>query len=103
MAIRSREELMSAIKNRIGDDVSDEAISLMEDVSDTLSDYDSRVGEDWKTKYEENDRSWRQRYAERFMSGNTDSGQEQTVIADADHTDLEEPEKLTYESLFETQ
>lgn len=69
MAVRSKEEIMNAIRARIGEDTSDEAISLIEDISDTVDDLTGRIGEDWKAKYEENDASWRQRYTERFFGG----------------------------------
>lgn len=68
MAVRKKDELLSAIRARLGEDTSDEAISLIEDFHDTLNDYDSRVGEDWKSKYEENDKTWRQKYRDRFSS-----------------------------------
>lgn len=100
MAIRTRDELFNAIKSRIGDDVSDEALALMEDVTDTLNDYETRVGEDWKSKYEENDNAWRTRYAQRFMDGTSSAGTEETVLEESDHTDLFEDEPLTYENLF---
>ena len=68
MAIRSKEELMESIRARIGDDQSDEAIALLEDIDDTYTDMETRAngdGEDWKTKYETNDAAWRQKYRDR--------------------------------------
>lgn len=83
------------ISQRIGEDNSDEAISLLEDISDTLNDYDARTKDatDWKKRYEDNDKEWRDKYKERFMSG--DSNEEEDAF--------EEPEvkKYTFESLFE--
>lgn len=38
MAVRTREEIIAQISARMGDDTSDEAIALIEDVTDTLSD-----------------------------------------------------------------
>ena len=71
MAVKTKEELMSAIRERIGEDKSDEAISLVEDISDTLDDIQNKVtndGTDWRAKYEENDATWRQKYRDRFFS-----------------------------------
>ena len=72
MAVRTKDELLEIIKGRIGDDTSDETISFIEDITDTLSDYEEKAtnlnNEDWKTKYEENDKMWREKYRERFFS-----------------------------------
>lgn len=72
MSIRSKDEIITSIRSKLGDDTSDEAISLMEDVTDTFSDYETRVADktDWKKKYDEMDASWRKKYMERF-SGKT--------------------------------
>lgn len=70
MAVRSKEELMKSIRARIGDDQSDEAIALLEDVADTYADMETRAngdGEDWKAKFEANDAAWRQKYRDRFF------------------------------------
>lgn len=71
MAVKTREELLNAIKARIGEQTDDDTISFIEDVSDTLSDLETKAkgdGEDWKTKFEENDKDWRKKYTERFFS-----------------------------------
>ena len=70
MGVKNKDEILEAIKTRVGDNTDDETISLLEDVSDTLTDLEKRAsgGEDWKTKYEENDKLWRERYTNRFFS-----------------------------------
>lgn len=67
MAVRTREELLTRISDYIGEDTSDAAIELLEDVTDTYDDISG--GEDWKARYEELDADWRKRYRERFESG----------------------------------
>ena len=55
MAVRTCEEILNTIRARIGDDTSDEAISLVEDVTDTLADMENRAkgdGVNWREKYE---------------------------------------------------
>ena len=64
MAKVSREELITQLSTFIGENNSDEAISLMENVSDSFG----GDGEDWKAKYDELDASWRKRYMERFVN-----------------------------------
>lgn len=71
MAVRTREEIFEELKNRIGEQGDDETIAFLEDVTDTLSDLETKAkgdGTDWKTKYEENDAKWRKKYTERFYS-----------------------------------
>ena len=70
MAVRSKDEILATIKDRIGEDTSDEALALIEDINDTYDDLDARISEagDWKTKYETNDAEWRQKYKERFLN-----------------------------------
>lgn len=95
MAVRSKEELMESIRARIGDDQSDEAIALLEDIADTYTDMETRAnggGEDWKTKYETNDAAWRQKYRDRFFGKGPDKDDE----LDAQ----QETKPMTYEELF---
>ena len=93
--IRNKEELITMISQHIGEDNSDEAIALLEDVTDTFNDYETKTKDttDWKTKYEQNDAEWRNKYKERFMSGSSEIDEE--VIPEP------EEKKYTFESLFE--
>ena len=71
MAVKTREEILESFKSRLGENTDDESISFLEDVTDTLDDFEKRAngdGTDWKSKYEENDASWRKKYTERFFS-----------------------------------
>lgn len=75
MAILDRENFMSRLQARIGEDTSDDAISFMEDMTDTFNDLSSRSnGEsqaEWQNKYDELDKTWREKYTARFF--NTES------------------------------
>lgn len=98
--VLTREELMQRITDRIGDDTSDEAITLLEDVTDTYDDMAARAADqtDWERRYNDLDQSWRQRYIDRFngrVEDDSDFGEEQK---DADET-YEAPH--TYEELFQ--
>lgn len=70
MAIRTRDEIMETIRARIGESTDDNDISFLEDMTDTLNDYETRISDsgNWKERYEENDREWRERYKERFFN-----------------------------------
>ena len=97
MAVRTKDELLEIIKGKIGDDSSDETISFLEDITDTLSDYEEKVTksdeEDWKTKYEANDKMWRDKYRERFFSKEVEK-------EDEDFSE-DEVKSLSYDDLFE--
>lgn len=97
MAVKTRDEIMEAIRKRIGEDTSDEAISLLEDVTDTFTDYETIVADktNWKAKYDEMDASWRKKYMDRF-SGTT--GAEVKVEQKEQIKDDSEPR--TFDELF---
>ena len=97
MAVRTKDELLEIIRGRIGDDTSDETISFIEDITDTLSSYEEKAAksdeEDWKTKFEENDKMWREKYRERFFSKEVEK-------EDEDFSE-DEVKSLSYDDLFE--
>lgn len=95
MAIKSREDLLKSLNTLIGDNSTDENLAILEDVTDTLKDYESKTADqtDWKAKYEQNDADWRKKYKDRFLSGET--------IKDEQEEDLIKDSKtLTFDSLF---
>lgn len=94
MAVRTKQELLDAVRARLGDDTSDETIAFVEDFNDTINDYENKANNDninWKEKYEQNDKEWRTKYRERFFSG-TDPQE--------DDEPEDKPKKMTYEELF---
>lgn len=97
MAVKTRDEIVEAVRKRIGEDTSDEAISLLEDVTDTFADYETRVADktDWKTKYDEMDASWRKKYMDRFSgkTGEEDKEEQEEQIKD-------DSEPRTFDELF---
>ena len=98
MAVRTIEEILESVKTRVGDSTEDADLEFIEDVSDTLNDLQLKsVGqEDWKKKYEENDKSWREKYKERFFST---SANEKEEIEDNKGIKMEEKPK-TFSDLF---
>ena len=71
MAVRTREEILESIRTRVGEATDDDTISFIEDVTDTLTDLETKAngdGTDWEKIYRENDESWRKKYTERFFS-----------------------------------
>lgn len=68
MAVKTKDEILEALKGVIPDMTTDSAIGIVEDITDTFADR----AEDWKTRYEENDRQWRERYTSRFFEERKD-------------------------------
>lgn len=90
--VKSKEELLAAIKELAGENVtSDAAIALIEDVSDTFD--EKSDGTDWKAEAERIDAEWRQKYTERFFTGKDPEDPE-------DPEEPEEEKSYTYEALF---
>lgn len=95
MAIRTRDEIMSQLKTLIGeDDTSDETLTFIQDVSDTLGNDNSaqRITE-LETQLEEQDREWRKKYRDAFFTGKADESIE-------DEPEYNSPKR--FEDLFKT-
>lgn len=95
MPKRTKDELLTALRGVLGDNQSDEAIELIEDITDTFE----APAEDWEQKYKDNDAAWRQKYTERFFAGDVDQGDggnTETVIESG-----ETEKNLSYDDLFE--
>ena len=62
--IKTKEELMKSAQALLGESTDDNALSFLEDISDTLDDFGTKTSDttDWKTKYDELDASWRKKY-----------------------------------------
>lgn len=69
MSVRTREELMNSLKDYLGDDTSDEALSLVQDISDTLGDSSVQKVTDLQHQLEEQNKAWRKKYRDAFFSG----------------------------------
>ena len=94
MAVKTKAEILELIKARVGDDTSDEALAIIEDVNDTLDDYEAKIADsgDWKARYEQNDAEWRQKYKDRFF--------QPAEEPDPEPEPEEVEEKTTFEDLF---
>lgn len=92
MARLSKDELIEKIKKYVGDRTDDETIEIIEDISDSI---DSTDADEWKQKYQENDKMWRERYISRFLEKKEDE-----LDTPTEHED-EEKEYNSFEDLFE--
>ena len=91
MAAYTREEFLEALRKRVGEDTSDEAIAFVQSMTETYDAMAANNGEDWKKKYEENDAQWRQKYRDTFFQ----------VTPEPEEPQTEEPKKPhTFNDLF---
>lgn len=91
MAKLSKEELLEKVRAYVGDRTDDDTIEIIEDISDS---FDTSDVDEWKQKYEENDKMWRDKYVSRFYDK-----KEEEFEAPSEHE--EEKEYSSYEDLFE--
>ena len=92
MAKLSKDELIEKVKKYVGDRTDDETIEIIEDISDSI---DSPDADEWRQKYEENDKMWREKYISRFLDNN-----EEEEITPSEHEE-EKKEFNSYDDLFE--
>lgn len=109
MAIITKDELINAVKSRLGEAPDDDGIALLDNLQDTLTDYEGRINYDWESerqdlvnRYEENDKMWRTKYSERFGQGISSEEQSniETPVDDVQEEDF--ATEITYDDLFET-
>lgn len=92
MAKLSKDELIEKVKKYVGDRTDDETIEIIEDITDSI---DTSDADEWKRKYEENDKMWRDKYVSRFFDK-----KEEDPKNPSEHEE-EEKEYNSYEDLFE--
>lgn len=97
MAILSRDQLMQIIQSKLTD--SDDDLTILENITDTINEYEEKDKEDWKTKYEENDKQWRERYRARFLDPRPVPAEAETPLPEQEP---EEPKSahITVDELF---
>lgn len=95
MAIVTKQQILEAVRERFDGDESDEALSLIENLSDTLDDLENKTKDntDWEKKYNDNDKKWREKYKARFFGASDDDDED-------DGEQDETPKPLTFENLF---
>ena len=100
MAVKSKEEIMNSIKERLGDDTTDEALSFLEDIKDTFDDLETKSSNqtNWEQKYKDNDAEWRKKYKERFF--NSDNNDDNNGANNNHFEDEEDEAPKTFEDLF---
>lgn len=97
MAKLPKNELIEKVRKYVGDRTDDETIEIIEDISDSI---DSSDTDEWKQKFEENDKMWRDKYISRFLEKKEDELDTPTEHEEEEHEE-EEKEYNSFEDLFE--
>lgn len=97
MAVKTKEEILESLRGRFGDEPTDDDIAMLEDITDTFTDFEEKTSDatNWKHKYEENDKAWKKKYSDRFFSkddGNNDNS--------GDSDEPEDKQMKTFDDLF---
>lgn len=94
--VKTKEEMLAEIKAYIGDRTDDETLSLVENVTDTLSDMEKNGNAEARVKEVED--MWRTKYMERFFDG----GKEEKTTEDKEDEEAEEDrsEEIKIEDLY---
>ena len=92
MSKLSKDELIEKVKKYVGDRTDDETIEIIEDISDSI---DSSDADEWRQKFEKNDKMWRDKYISRFLEKNEDE-----LDTPTEHEE-EEKEYNSFDDLFE--
>lgn len=100
--VLSREDFMKRLQERVGEGTTEDDISFIEDFTDTYNDLETRTtSEDeneWKTKYDELDKKWREKYKARFF----DAGTSPEEVKKDQKEDVEKDgEETSFDDLFE--
>ena len=90
--VRTKEELLQSIREKLGDSTDDESLSIIEDVSDTMDSFND--DKDWKAEAERIDTEWRQKYHDRFFNPSPEKEDDPLDAGDP------EPKPLRFEDLF---
>ena len=109
MSVLNKDDFMSRLKERIGEDTSDEAIAFIEDMTDTYNDMETRTVDnssewekkynDLEQKYNDLDESWKAKYKARFFDGGTSP--EEVKEEQEENVKFDGEEDKTFEDLFE--
>lgn len=106
--IKSKEDILKSISVIVGENNSDEAIALIEDVTDTIDDFQKRVdgdGKDYKKLYEsevsarkEDNDNWKKKYVDRFFNPEAEKEIEKEIEKQKEVEELEK--NLSFDDLF---
>lgn len=106
MAKLSKEDLIKKVNEMFGEDATDEQISLLEDISDSMEASNNDELESTKkalTQAQTDLKEFKKKYRERFLGGVDNNPSPQDVKNDIKEDGETEDKKLSYDDLFKTE
>ena len=106
MAKLSKEDLIKKVNEVFGEDATDEQLSLLEDISDSMEDSNNDELETTKqalTKAQTDLKEFKQKYRERFLGGVDNTPSPKDVHDELNEDGETEDKKLSYDDLFKTE
>ncbi len=106
MAKLSKEDLIKKVNEMFGANATDEQISLLEDISDSMGDSNNDELETTKqalTQAQTDLKEFKQKYRERFLGGVDNNPSHKDVHDEQNEEGETEDNKLSYEDLFKTE
>lgn len=106
MAKLSKEDLIKKVNEMFGEDATDEQISLLEDISDSMETSNDNELETTKqalTKAQTDLKEFKQKYRERFLGGVDNNPSPKDVHDELKEDNETEDKKLSYDDLFKTE
>lgn len=96
--IKTKEEILFALKDKLAD-TDDSTLELLGDITDTLDDFTAKTSDntEWRQKYDELDKSWRDKYKARFFSADENN---KNITTEPVLSPIMEDKELTYDKLF---
>lgn len=98
MAVLTRDELMKILQEKLTSN--DDDLTILENITDTINSMENTENEDWKTKYEENDKAWRERYKARFAEPSSKPSVEEKTPEPDPEPELPKSANYTIDDLF---
>lgn len=95
--VKTKEDMLAEIKSYIGDRTDDETVSLVENVTDTLTDMEKNGNAEARVKEVED--MWRAKYMERFFDGDKEK-QNIEVEEDEETEEKDKSEEITIDDLY---
>lgn len=106
MSKLSKEDLIKKVNAMFGEDATDEQLSLLEDISDSMQESNNDELETTKkalSKAQTDLKEFKQKYRERFLGGVDNDPSPQDIKNDAKEDEETEDKKLSYDDLFKTE
>ena len=106
MAKLSKEDLIKKVNEMFGEDATDEQISLLEDISDSMETSNNDELESTKkalTKAQTDLKEFKQKYRERFLGGVDNNPSPKDIHDEHKEEGETKDKKLSYNDLFKTE